>query len=211
MNNEPIQNFSNLLKNPKDFDVKIKVGEKPNIKEFKVHSIILSTRSDYFKAALSSRWARREDGFIIFTKPNISPDVFEMLINYIYTGIFSNNNEVSLLDIFIAADEIGLFEISEQVEQCLLENESAWKFPKDFNTICKYDTFTILHEISLKFKRNKVLEYLKQGKFFKALEFYDEILKNSPHSAEDQEGASKWDLTHYRYGLKEINELSRKE
>ncbi|KAF0458748.1 BTB-domain-containing protein [Gigaspora margarita] len=116
------------------FDVKIKVGEEPNIKEFKAHSIILSTRSDYFKAALSSRWARREDGFIIFNKPNISPSVFEILINYIYTGTFSNNNDVSLLDIFIAADEICLFKISKQIEQCLLKTESAWK-PPDFNTI----------------------------------------------------------------------------
>ncbi|KAF0560329.1 btb/poz domain-containing protein 19-like [Gigaspora margarita] len=115
MNNESIQKFSNLLENPKDFDVKIKVGEKPNIKEFKANSITLSEKSDYFKIALSSRWARREDGFIIFDKPNISPAVFEILLKYIYTGTFSNNNEVNLLDIFVAADEIGLFEISQQI------------------------------------------------------------------------------------------------
>ncbi|KAF0556650.1 btb/poz domain-containing protein 19-like [Gigaspora margarita] len=36
MNNESIQNFSNLLESSKDFD---KAGEKPNIKEFKAHSI----------------------------------------------------------------------------------------------------------------------------------------------------------------------------
>ncbi|KAF0458739.1 BTB-domain-containing protein [Gigaspora margarita] len=113
MNNEPIQNFSNLVEKPKDFDVKIKVGKTPNIKEFKAHSIILSARSDYFKTALSSRWAKREDGFIIFNKPNISPPVFEILINYIYTGTFSNNNEVNRFDIFIAADEVGLVEINQ--------------------------------------------------------------------------------------------------
>ncbi|CAG8564737.1 11901_t:CDS:2 [Dentiscutata erythropus] len=48
---------------------------------------------------------------------------------------FSYKNEVSLLDIFIAADEIQLFEISQQVEKSLLEIESAWKFPDDFITI----------------------------------------------------------------------------
>ena len=42
--------------------------------------IILSARSDYFKAALSSRWAKRENGIIIFDKPNISPPVFEILL-----------------------------------------------------------------------------------------------------------------------------------
>ncbi|KAF0560326.1 BTB-domain-containing protein [Gigaspora margarita] len=121
MNIEPFQNYSKLLENP--FDVKIKVGEKQNNKEFKAHSILLSARSDYFKAAFSSRWARRENGIIIFDKPNISPSVFEILLNYIYTGVFSNNNEVNLLDIFVAADEIGLLEISQQVKK-RLRNEA---------------------------------------------------------------------------------------
>ncbi|CAG8791011.1 29114_t:CDS:1, partial [Racocetra persica] len=81
MNNEPNQNFikdfSNLLE---DFDIKIKAGEEPNVKEFEAHSSILSARSVYFKTALSSQWARRENGIIIFNKPNISPLVFEILI-----------------------------------------------------------------------------------------------------------------------------------
>ncbi|KAF0458740.1 btb/poz domain-containing protein 19-like [Gigaspora margarita] len=150
MNNETNQNFSNLLENPKDFDVKIKVGENPNIKEFKVHSIILSARSDYFKAALCSRWAKREDGFIVFDKPNISPLVFEILINYIYTGTFSNNNEVSLLDIFIAADEIGLVEISQQIKKPL-KNEVlgyVWqnKFLKAFE-FCEEILENIPHSV----------------------------------------------------------------
>ncbi|CAG8639272.1 17369_t:CDS:2, partial [Cetraspora pellucida] len=153
MNNEPIQSlikdFSALLENSEDFDVKIKAGEEPDIKEFKAHSIILSTRSAYFKNGLSSRWARRENGIIVFDKPNISPSVFEVLINYIYTGTFSNKNDVSHVDIFIASDEIGLFEVSQQVEKRLLETESAWKFPNDFITICKHDTFTNLYEIAL--------------------------------------------------------------
>ncbi|KAF0529936.1 btb/poz domain-containing protein 19-like [Gigaspora margarita] len=127
MNNEPIQKFLNLPESSKDYDVKIKVGEKSNIKEFKVHYKILTAKSDYFKAALSSRWARRENGFIIFDKPNISPPVFEVLIKYIYTGTFSNNNEVSLFDIFNAADEIGLFEICQQVKK-LLRNEALGYF-----------------------------------------------------------------------------------
>ncbi|CAG8564718.1 11900_t:CDS:2, partial [Dentiscutata erythropus] len=55
--------------------------------------------------------------------------------SYIYTGTFSHKNEVSFLEIFIAADEIQLFEINQQVEKSLLETESAWKFPNDFITI----------------------------------------------------------------------------
>ena len=72
--------FSNLLKNNNDYNVKIKVGKEPNIKEFKLHSLILSSRSNYFKTALSSRWAKEENGIINFEKPNISPLVFEVLV-----------------------------------------------------------------------------------------------------------------------------------
>jgi hypothetical protein len=74
------KDFSNLLKNNNDYNVKIKVGEKPNIKEFKLHSVILSSRSNYFKKALSSQWAKREYGIIIFEQPNISSLVFEVLV-----------------------------------------------------------------------------------------------------------------------------------
>ena len=78
--NKLSKDFSNLLKNNNGYNVKIKVGKEPNIKEFKLHSVILSSRSNYFEKALSSQWARKEDGIIIFAKPNISPLVFEVLI-----------------------------------------------------------------------------------------------------------------------------------
>ncbi|CAG8651995.1 17924_t:CDS:1, partial [Dentiscutata erythropus] len=55
--------------------------------------------------------------------------------SYIYTGKFSDISKANLLDILIAADEIGLFEISQQAEKRLLRTESALKFPKDFVTI----------------------------------------------------------------------------
>ena len=84
MNYEHTQNLSNdlsnLLRDTNNCDVKIIVGKEPNIKEFKAHSLILSSRSIYFKKAFSPQWARKEDGITIFNKPNISPLVFEILI-----------------------------------------------------------------------------------------------------------------------------------
>ncbi|POG71529.1 hypothetical protein GLOIN_2v1605107 [Rhizophagus irregularis DAOM 181602=DAOM 197198] len=70
----------NLAKDTNDFDVKIRVGKEPNIKEFKAHSFILSSRSNYFKKAFSEQWARKEEGFFISNQLNISPTVFEILI-----------------------------------------------------------------------------------------------------------------------------------
>jgi hypothetical protein len=80
MDNSLSLDFSNLLESGEDYNVKIIVGKEQNVKEFRAHSVILSSRSIYFKNALSSRWAKKEDGIIIFNKPNISPLVFEVLL-----------------------------------------------------------------------------------------------------------------------------------
>ncbi|CAG8794659.1 4256_t:CDS:1, partial [Racocetra fulgida] len=64
--------------------------------------------------------------------------------SYIYTEKFSDKNEVSLLDVFIAADEMELMKICQQVKKRLIGTKSAWKFPRDFITICKHDTFADL-------------------------------------------------------------------
>ncbi|CAG8651233.1 8097_t:CDS:2 [Cetraspora pellucida] len=95
-------NLLNLLKSSEGFDIKIIVGEEPNIKEFKVHSLIL-------------------------------------LSNYIYTEIFSVENNVSLIDIFISANEIELLELCKQLKKHLFEIESAWKFLKDFISLCQHN------------------------------------------------------------------------
>jgi len=74
------QNFSQLLDDADDYNVIIKVGEDSNIKEFHAHSVILRARSPYFKRALSQDWVMKENNMLNFTKPNISPIIFEMII-----------------------------------------------------------------------------------------------------------------------------------
>ncbi|RHZ85903.1 hypothetical protein Glove_58g108 [Diversispora epigaea] len=149
MNNSVVIDFSNLLENPEGYNVKIIVGEEPNVKEFKAHSLILTNRSAYFKSALSSRWAWIENGITLFNKPNISPSVFEVLLKYFYSGIISvENNEISLVDMAIAGDELQLLEVYQQLEERLLENELAWK-PRDIVTIFRHDHFTNLYNFAI--------------------------------------------------------------
>ncbi|RHZ85953.1 hypothetical protein Glove_58g68 [Diversispora epigaea] len=149
MNNSIIIDFSHLLENPEGYNVKIIVGEEPNVKEFKAHSLILTNRSAYFKSALSSQWAKVENGITIFNKPNISPLVFEVLLKYFYTGIISvENKEISLVDIAIAGDELQLLEVYQQLEERLLVNKLAWK-PRDIITIFQHDHFTTLYNFAI--------------------------------------------------------------
>ncbi|CAB4483353.1 unnamed protein product [Rhizophagus irregularis] len=210
MNYEHIQNLSddisNLRKDTSNCDVKIKVGEGPNSKEFMAHSLILSSRSVYFKKAFSEQWARKEDEFFISNQPNISPTVFEILINHIYSGTFSvDNNEISLVDILIASDELELLEIYRQLEKRLLENESAWKLPRDFITLCKHDHLTKLYQVAIEL-------VCKNPKFiFKSKEFLNmeeehliQILKRDELKLEEIE---IWDYL-IEWGIENTDSIS---
>ena len=74
------QNFSQLLDDADDYNIIITVGKNPHTKEFHAHTNILRARSLYFKRALSQNWVTKKDGMITFTKPNVSPIVFEMVV-----------------------------------------------------------------------------------------------------------------------------------
>ena len=59
-----------------DYNVIIKVAEK----EFHAHSIILRSRSNYFRHALSKRWTNSENDKIVLSKPNMRPEVFNAIL-----------------------------------------------------------------------------------------------------------------------------------
>jgi hypothetical protein len=77
------KDLENLLESGYSHDVIIQIGEESTtneIREFKLHSLLLGTRSLYFRSALSNHWAVKKDGMITFKKPNISPKIFEIII-----------------------------------------------------------------------------------------------------------------------------------
>ncbi|CAI2187380.1 18447_t:CDS:2 [Funneliformis geosporum] len=125
------KDLSILLSDNEDYNMIINVGEQPNIKQFKVHSIILRVRSPYFRVALSSEWAKIENNYITFNKPNISPKVFEVILKYIYTGTIIldediNTNTSTILELMIAADELCLQEIIDYAQSYLLLYKPGW-------------------------------------------------------------------------------------
>jgi len=74
------KDLSLILNEADDFNVIIQVGENQNVKEFKAHSVILRARSSYFKSALSANWITKKDNMIMFSKPNVTPTVFDMIL-----------------------------------------------------------------------------------------------------------------------------------
>ncbi|EXX73782.1 hypothetical protein GLOIN_2v1789120 [Rhizophagus irregularis DAOM 181602=DAOM 197198] len=98
-----------------DYNVTIYAGEEPNITEFHAHSIILRCRSQYFRTALSSNWAEKENGMYILRKPNISGKIFQIILRYIYSGMvnFNKFEKIEYLEFLKATDELAFDKIRD--------------------------------------------------------------------------------------------------
>ncbi|KAG9296742.1 hypothetical protein G9A89_001374 [Geosiphon pyriformis] len=146
--------FSRLLSDADDHNVKIKVGEEPNTQIFWAHSVVLRARSKYFRAALSKDWGRFEGDKLILIKSNISPKIFQVALSFIYTGILLLDclNEEEILELLIAADEMALGELLSHVECHLLNNRFKWlknNFVLVHHTVFKHHNLTKLQEFCL--------------------------------------------------------------
>ncbi|RIB08324.1 BTB/POZ protein [Gigaspora rosea] len=123
------RDIGNLLNDSLDeYNVIIEVGQSPNFQIFHAHSIILRARSPYFRSALSKNWAKKDGDLVTFSKPNISPKVFDIILQFIYSGTvsMSDKNVMDALDLLIATDELLLTELSDHVQEYLLHQQSNW-------------------------------------------------------------------------------------
>ena len=79
--------FLKILDQEETFDVIIYVGNESNSETFKAHSIILKTRSEYFRAALSAIWGKKkEDGYYVIDLRgmNIPQAIFGHVLLYVW-------------------------------------------------------------------------------------------------------------------------------
>jgi hypothetical protein len=80
-----LASIGNLRSDAESSDILICAGEEPNLETFHAHAAILQAISPYFKAALSERWSK-SNGIKFtkpFTKPNVEPGVFKILLEYV--------------------------------------------------------------------------------------------------------------------------------
>jgi hypothetical protein len=77
---EVVNDYEKLLEANDDYNVIIYAGENENVKEIHAHSNILRIRSQYFCAELSKELPEKKDGKFVFRKPNIPPQLFEMIL-----------------------------------------------------------------------------------------------------------------------------------
>ncbi|CAB5389495.1 unnamed protein product [Rhizophagus irregularis] len=111
-----------------DYDMIIYVGNEPSIRTFHAHSEILRNQSSYFLAALSSRWIQRENGMIIFRKPNISPEVFEVILSFCYTGQakLQDKDGAFVIELLVSADEMILTSLTSYIQKNFTTAQLSW-------------------------------------------------------------------------------------
>ncbi|CAG8748053.1 40052_t:CDS:10, partial [Gigaspora margarita] len=103
-------------------DIYIIAGYDWNHRMFKVHTSILKDRCDYFKTELFNQSiCKNSDGIIIFYKEDISPEIFELILE-----LYDTN--VNILDFIIAADEMLLPKLVDSLESHLID-----KYLKQFS------------------------------------------------------------------------------
>ncbi|CAB4436904.1 unnamed protein product [Rhizophagus irregularis] len=74
----------------------------------------------YFRSAFSNVWAEKKDGKFIFEKPNISPQLFDIILRFLYSGSIELRT-LQCQDIlnkaeFLQRNPIEILEISYQYE-----------------------------------------------------------------------------------------------
>ncbi|RIB24946.1 hypothetical protein C2G38_2241729 [Gigaspora rosea] len=108
-------------------NVIIEVGEEPNSRAFKAHSIILKYRCSYFKDLLSTMTNNDYDIKLI-KRADISITIFEFILKYIYEGTISLEEVESpiILDLLITSNEFHLEELTKYLQQILITDKFPW-------------------------------------------------------------------------------------
>ena len=111
-------------------DVRLKVGEDI----FPAHRIVLAASSNYFYAMFTNGMKESSLEVIELKDESISPDVFKIILDSIYTGDLLVNEE-SVSKVLAAADHL---QVASAVHQCC--NFLLTEFVKirlDFETYCR--------------------------------------------------------------------------
>ncbi|RHZ44358.1 hypothetical protein Glove_736g10 [Diversispora epigaea] len=121
------QDFSELLSDKKEYNVVIEVDKEENMKSFTSHSVVLRYRSTYFTKELENT-ATNENQVKIIIKPNISAQIFEIILKYIYGGVVDIKNiETEIIyELMIVANKLEFEELSEKLESYLVESKASW-------------------------------------------------------------------------------------
>src|SRR6266511_936452 len=122
---ETVNDYDRLFETGEGYDIIIYAGQNENVKEICAHSIILCTRSQYFRSAFSKKQAEKKDGKFIFKKPDISPLLFKIVIRYIYCGKIdlTKLKGPDILKLLLVVDELNIQTLITCIQEHLIKNK----------------------------------------------------------------------------------------
>ncbi|CAB4397407.1 unnamed protein product [Rhizophagus irregularis] len=163
---EVSNDYEKLFEIEKGHDVIICAGENENMKEIRAHSLILCTRSQYFCAAFYNDWVEKKNGIFIFNKPNISPQLFKIILRFIYCGKIdlTNFRGPELLKLLMAVDELNIQTLVTCVQKHLINDKEFLQenFMEILQMVYHNELFTgllnyCLEEIDTIFNSDKII------------------------------------------------------
>ncbi|EXX75296.1 hypothetical protein RirG_043070 [Rhizophagus irregularis DAOM 197198w] len=145
------KNLLEVLNDDEYHDVTIEVGIDPYIKIFRAHTIILYYRSPHLKRILSTNKKKNDETLTQVKLPNISPEIFQIILRYIYGGRISLKkcDTYNIIKILIAANELNLEELIIYIQSFLIKNKTKWM----------EENFDLVYQTS--FENNSFLELQK--------------------------------------------------
>ncbi|CAG8619971.1 6335_t:CDS:2 [Paraglomus occultum] len=161
-----LRDLEELFANADNYDVSIQVGEGSESRTFHAHSVILRARSPYFNETLSKQNACPFGGLtdkqVVNVKlhERIRASTFGTLLKYIYTGriTLSEYTADTIFDILLAADDLFLDDLVDQIQDYLVTQQSNWlklRFVLINRTAFEYNRFRHLRSYCLKLIREE--------------------------------------------------------
>uniref|UniRef100_U9TTG0 Kelch-like protein 17 n=1 Tax=Rhizophagus irregularis (strain DAOM 181602 / DAOM 197198 / MUCL 43194) TaxID=747089 RepID=U9TTG0_RHIID len=98
--------------------------------------VIISYRSPYLQRILSTN-KKTNDGTLVHIKlPNISPEIFQIILRYIYGGKLTlEGHDISdIFKILVTANELSLQELNNYLQSFLIKNNASW-IEQNFNLV----------------------------------------------------------------------------
>ncbi|CAB5372130.1 unnamed protein product [Rhizophagus irregularis] len=139
----------------------------------------------YFNTAFKKDWRKKDnDGFFFIEKPNIKPEVFEVILRYIYSGSISceKKSPEFLFEIMFASDELILHDLYSYIEKYLIEHHSTYlneNFPYILSLSFEHPLWKRLQEFCLTKINNNPYSIFELRNFQSiSSNFFKEIIKN---------------------------------
>ncbi|KAF0476752.1 BTB-domain-containing protein [Gigaspora margarita] len=125
----PDSSNNSTTNDPHDTLIEIYDQGSNNVKVFNAHSSVLCSRCEYFKIALSDKWAKKDDNMYKL-RLEISCDAFEIIFKGICSGtiILKNLNVIISVELLLASDILLLQDFLDFLKIKLLEeNKVNWR------------------------------------------------------------------------------------